>query len=441
MRAMKDSGIEWIGRIPENWATPPLRSKYSFGKGLAITKADLADDGAPVISYGQIHAKDNIGVAVRDTLIRYLPLDHSSLTESSKTESGDLIFADTSEDVQGCGNCVYIDRKESIYAGYHTLILRPKVKGLGRYYAYLFASDAWRSQVRANVAGVKVYSITQDILKKTILLEPPSEEQEGIVAFLDAKCSEIDSLIAAKEKTNALLKERRQSLIYEAVTKGLDATVPMKDSDTEWLGMIPETWSTWRMKHLAKMPLQYGANATGIEYEKGLPRYVRITDITDERQLSHEGKQSLPIEIAADYMLSDGDILFARSGATSGKSYYYQAEDGECCFAGYLICFRADKSKVNSKLLYYFTLTQAYEQWTQQIFIQATIQNISAEKYNNLVFAIPATMEEQDQIVTYLDQRCAEIDRMIRKNADAVTKLKEYRQSLIYEVVTGKIEV
>lgn len=449
MRAMKDSGIEWIGRIPENWATPPLRSKYSFGKGLAITKADLADDGAPVISYGQIHAKDNIGVAVRDTLIRYLPLDHSSLTESSKTESGDLIFADTSEDVQGCGNCVYIDRKESIYAGYHTLILRPKVKGLGRYYAYLFASDAWRSQVRANVAGVKVYSITQDILKKTILLEPPSEEQEGIVAFLDAKCSEIDSLIAAKEKTNALLKERRQSLIYEAVTKGLDATVPMKDSGIEWIGTIPENWKTCRIKHLVDTshPYPVGDGDHGMikadDYQtEGIP-YIRVLNLSWGTGLNLDDLVYISEELndrIKNSELRPNDILIAKTGATIGKTAIVPDSltlSNTTSHVGKITISPAYNAKY---FFYVMTSFVVQKQIIDLSSMQSTRPELGIDGLKNLIVTLPP-MDDQQSISNYLDSQCAVIDSMIGSTDDMIRTLKEYRQSLIYEAVTGKIEV
>ena len=210
----------------------------------------------------------------------------------------------------------------------------------------------------------------------------------------------------------------------------------MKDSGVEWIGEIPEKWSVWKMKHLASEPMQYGANATGVEYSESLPRYVRITDITTNRTLSNEGKQSLPTEIAEEYILDDGDILFARSGATAGKSFYYESKYGDCAFAGYLIRFKADFQKANSKFLYYYTLTQAYEEWSQQIFIQATIQNISAEKYNGLRFAIPDNIEQQNVIVEYLDKKCAEIDSLIEAKEKTNALLKEQRQSIIYEAVT-----
>lgn len=215
---MKDSGIEWIGKIPASWNTAPLRSKFSFGKGLTITKSDLADDGFCVISYGQIHSKDNVGICVNDSLIKYISKSHKSLVDSAKTNVGDFIFADTSEDIQGCGNNVYIDRDDCIYAGYHTLILRSKNSRQNKYYAYLFSSDAWRAQVRARVSGVKLYSITQGILKSTTLLVPPPSEQDRIIEYLDAKCNKIDLAITQNNVTIQQLKEYRQSLIYEAVT-------------------------------------------------------------------------------------------------------------------------------------------------------------------------------------------------------------------------------
>ena len=440
MRAMKDSGVDGIGSIPENWNVVRLRSQFTFGKGLAITKKDLMDSGIGVISYGQVHSKDNHGTGISDSLIRYVKEEYLATAPASLVQYGDFIFADTSEDVEGCGNCVFVDRDEPLFSGYHTLILKPKDGAIKKYFAYLFATDAWRSQVRALAMGVKVFSITQKMLRDTKILMPPEKEQLRIVEYLDEKCSEIDSLVAAKEKNNELLRVQRRSIIYEAVTKGLNTSVSMKNCGVEYLGNIPTHWKVWRMKHLATEALQYGANATGVEFNQKLPRYVRITDVNPDGKLSTTGMQSLSTESAEKYMLKQGDILFARSGATAGKSFYYEDAYGPCCFAGYLIKFHANAEVALSKFLYYYTLTEAYERWTQQIFIQATIQNISADKYNNLRFAIPP-LEEQAEIVDYLDTVCEEMDDVIARNATTIQELKEYRQSLIYEAVTGKIEV
>ena len=121
---LKDSGIEWIGEIPEHWEVKRMKSIYNFGKGLNITKADLVDKGISVISYGQIHSKLNTGTYIKDSLIKYVPEIFFENNNTSLVKKGDIIFADTSEDLEGCGNCIYIDRDILLYAGYHTIIAK-----------------------------------------------------------------------------------------------------------------------------------------------------------------------------------------------------------------------------------------------------------------------------------------------------------------------------
>lgn len=443
MRAMKYSGIEWIGEIPQEWKTPPLRSKYYFSKGLSITKADLVDDGVSVISYGQIHSKDNIGVSIRDTLIRHLPTDHSSLTEASKAHVGDLIFADTSEDLQGCGNCVFVDR-DDIYAGYHTLLLRPKEIGLGRYYAYLFAVDAWRAQIRAKVSGVKLYSITQDILKSAALIEPPVEERVRIADFLDAKCAEIDAMIAAKEKTNALLKERQQSMIYEAVTKGLDPTAPMKDSGVEWIGEIPEGWNVGKTIYALSMPITDGPHETPELLSNGIP-FVSAEAVScgngriDFDHIRGFISEEYYEECSKKYKPKINDIYMIKSGATTGK---VALVDTDMVFTIWspLAVFRSDEAKCHYRFLFYFLQSDAYQKQVETKWTYGTQQNIGMRSLEKLLMCFPP-VDEQVAIADYLDKSCEDIGELIRMNESAIQQLKEYRQSLIYEAVTGKLEV
>lgn len=439
MRTMKDSGIEWIGAIPDNWTV----GKTLYGLRMPITDGPhetpvLFEEGIPFVSAeaisssnGHIDFEHIRGFVSEDyykeCCKKYIPKLHDIYMIKSGATTGRVALVET-------------DRVFTIWSPL-AVFRCDESKCHYRFLFYFLQSDAYQKQVENMWSFGTQQNIGMRTLEKNAICFPSLNEQQKIADYLDEKNHEIDELIAKKEKTNELLKERRQSIIYEAVTKGLNPDASMKDSGIEWIGQIPEKWTVWRMKHLADEPLQYGANATGVEFDEMLPRYVRITDITSDRKLADDGKQSLPIETAKDYMLQDGDILLARSGATAGKSYYYETSDGACCFAGYLIRFRANKAKANSKFLYYYTLTQPYEQWTQQIFIQATIQNISAEKYNNLCFAIPDTLEEQKRIVEYLDEKCAEIDSIITINNKAIQQLKEYRQSLIYEAVTGKKEV
>ena len=213
---MKNSGVEWIGEIPEKWSVVPLKSKFSFGKGLPITKDDLVEEGIPVISYGQIHAKWNTGVTTHENLLRYVNESYLESNSSALVKKGDLIMADTSEDRDGCGNCAYIDIDETVFAGYHTIILNALNSENNKYFAYLFLTDNWRSQIRKAVSGVKLFSISRRILGCVSVLVP--NNAEDIVNYLDAKCAYIDRLIAIKQAKIEKLEQYKRSLIYEYVT-------------------------------------------------------------------------------------------------------------------------------------------------------------------------------------------------------------------------------
>lgn len=211
-------------------------------------------------------------------------------------------------------------------------------------------------------------------------------------------------------------------------------TRKMKDSGIEWIGEIPEDWKLCRLKNLLAIPMQYGANDSGEEFDENEPRYIRITDITMDNKLADEGKLSLPLDRAKPYLLEDGDLLFARSGATVGKTFIYKDEFGLAAFAGYLIRGKFNK-KALPKFIFYYTLSNSYIEWKNSIFIQATIQNIGANKYSNMEIAIP-TEEKQKYIIKYLDDKCALIDETIEKHKLAIEKLKAYKQSVITEAVT-----
>ena len=269
---------------------------------------------------------------------------------------------------------------------------------------------------------------------------PNIKEQEAIAEYLDRKCGEIDEVVDKQKAVIEKLKEYKQSIITEAVTKGLDKSVPLKDSGREWIGKIPEHWEIKKLKQLVSRPLQYGANESGDIYNEKFPRYIRITDIRiEDNSLKDGDKLSLEPNKAKNYILKDNDILFARSGATVGKTFLYKSEYGLSAFAGYLI--RASiRENINAKFIYYYTLSSSYDEWKNRIFVQATIQNIGANKYNNIEIAIPRN-KEQNIIITYLDKKCSEIDKTISEKEKLIEKLEEYKKSLIYECVTGKRKV
>lgn len=217
---MKDSGIKWIGKIPKHWKISKIKNIFEFTKGLNITKKDLTEKGIPVISYGQIHAKFNDGVHIKDSMIRYT--NKTNAKTNAKVSKGDFIFADTSEDIEGCGNSIYINKDMLLYGGYHDVILKSHTKSDNTFLAYLFQSEKWRQQIRAKVSGVKVYSINQSILKECFVLIPPIEEQKEISDYLDEKCDKINKTIEKIEKNIELLEEYKESLIYHIVTGKID---------------------------------------------------------------------------------------------------------------------------------------------------------------------------------------------------------------------------
>jgi type I restriction enzyme S subunit len=216
--AMRDSEIEWIGEIPEHWEVHPFKAYYKTTKGLNITKENLVESGVPVISYGQIHSKLNTGTSISNELIRYVPETYLDSNPECLSKKFDMFFADTSEDREGAGNVAFIDIDTPIFAGYHTIIARPNDEIKTKYFAYLTKTDAWRTQIRNSVSGVKVFSISQKLINRAYIIIPSPIEQQAIADYLDSKCAEIDELVAVKQQKIETLKEYKKSLIYEYVT-------------------------------------------------------------------------------------------------------------------------------------------------------------------------------------------------------------------------------
>ena len=217
---LKDSGVDWIGQIPEGWGITKFKYFLDTNKGLTITKENLIEDGIPVINYGQIHSKYGKSVNTdRDELpqvsANYLKFKQSLL------KPGDFVFADTSEDIDGSGNfSTRIDDNGELFAGYHTI--KAKLKNAlehdFRYFMHYFDSLAFRKQVQNKVSGIKVYSITQSILHETCLILPSLYEQQQIATFLDKKTKQINQMIAIKKEQIENINKQRQTLIYDYVT-------------------------------------------------------------------------------------------------------------------------------------------------------------------------------------------------------------------------------
>lgn len=212
-----------------------------------------------------------------------------------------------------------------------------------------------------------------------------------------------------------------------------------KNSGVEWLGEVPEHWKMARIKSILDSPLKYGANESAELDDTSLPRFIRITDIDDNGKLRDETFKSLPVEVAEPYLLKDGDILLARSGATVGKSFIYSEIQGAACFAGYLIRARVSDQMCSPSWLYYFCQTDGYWSYILGSQIQATIQNVSAEKYANFYLSIPE-LSEQKAILSFIDCEKIKIDTLIGEQEQLIALLKEKRQAVIYHAVTKGLD-
>lgn len=416
----KDSGIAWIGNIPEHWEVKKLGHLY------IPRNEKVSDKDYPALS-----------VTMQGVLLQLENVAKTNDGDNRKlVKIGDFAINSRSDRRGSCGISKY-DGSVSLI----NIVLTPINDMNPVYYEWLFHSSLFSDEYYRWGHGIvnDLWTTRWQEMKNIQIAAPPLHEQQLIATYLDQKCSEIDELITLQEEMITKLQSYKQSVITEAVTKGLDKNVPLKDSGIEWIGEIPEHWICTVFKKFLSEPMQYGANEPAEECNYNDPRYIRITDIKDDGTLRDDTFKSLPLEKAKEYMLTKGDLLFARSGATVGKTFLYK-EDYAACFAGYLIKARCNKNELLPNFVFYYTLSNVYQNWKNSIFIQSTIQNIGADKYSVMPIIIPP-LSEQQSIANYLDQKCSEIDELISIKQQKIEKLKDYKKSLIFECVTGKRKV
>jgi len=215
---LKDSGVEWIGKIPEHWEVKRLKDNFTLGKGLTITKENLKDEGILCVNYGEIHSKYGVELKPEIHKLKCVDAEYLKNNANSLLNNGDFVFADTSEDIGGSGNFTFLNSDLPVFAGYHTIIARPNKSIYSKFLSYEFDSLIFRSQIKSKVKGVKVYSITQSILKELVIWVPPFEEQIAIAEHLENISAKISKAIGLKEREIEVLKEYKSSLINSAVT-------------------------------------------------------------------------------------------------------------------------------------------------------------------------------------------------------------------------------
>lgn len=423
----KDSGVQWLGEIPSHWKVVPFKSVFDLMKGLSITKANLTDEGINVISYGQIHSKQNKYTQIVPELYRKVSVDYLTTNPQALCNKEDFLIADTSEDIVGSGNFVRVDKEQQLFAGYHTIIARNKNVDNGHCLSYLMQSDKWRMQIWVQVHGVKLYSITRGILNSTRLILPPIAEQRSIVSYLDTKCSLLDTLLSNKEKQISLLQEMKQRVIADAVTRGVNPNVKFKATNIPWLPEIPEHWE---MSKVSSHFRQRNVKVSDKEYTALSVSKMGVTPQLDNVALSNAEGNSRKLVKVGDYAVNSRSD---RKGSCGVSQY----EGSVSLITIVLEPFDIDRGYVH----YLFRSNP----WIEEFYrngrgIVADLWTTNYQMMKGMYLPVPP-LSEQRAIVSYITERTSKIDTLIEKLTKEIECVKEYKQRLISDVVTGQVKV
>lgn len=424
MTESKESSLNSI--LPADWEILPFKSVYKTSKGLSITKADLVEKGVPVINYGQIHSKTS--TFFDSCNLPFVP--QSYLNESARLERGDIVFADTSEDINGSGNFSIKDSDEIILAGYHNVIAKPIKEVNYRWIGYVLESSLFKSQIQSKVKGVKVFSITQRMINNTKIWLPPKEIQKKIIDVLDNNTAFIDEIIKKTQASIAKLKLYKQSIVTEALTKGHNRDVHLKSSGIEWAKQIPENWSTVKMKRLFSIT-KIIANSNEFDVLSVTQQGLKIKDLDANKGQYSNDYSKYQIVKPGYFVMNHMDLLTGwvdyskYEGVTSPDYRVFKIVEANFVFPAYY--------------LYLFQML-----YTNKIFYGSG-QGVSSlgrwrlqtDKFNNFYIPLPP-YEEQVEIAEYLQKELLRIDNLLEKKQLLIEKFETYKKSLIYEYVTGK---
>lgn len=394
----KDSGVKWLGEIPSHWEVMPLKSFIKFEKGKTPKEFSDENIGLPYLTMDYLRSRDNKIVKYPTTSIGLFKIEESeALVLWDGANAGEFILSkkgylgSTMAKISG-----YKEYFNNLYFYYFLKMLEPTSKD--------FANGTTIPHFDASILINYHYPI------------PPIDEQIVIGSYLDAATSKIDKAIAMQQKMIDLLNERKQIIIQNAVTKGLDENVEMKDSGVEWIGMIPKHWKIIRIKHLAK--LQSGSNLTSNE----------ISDTGSYPVYGGNGLRGF----YGSYNCEGSHVLIGRQGALCGNINY--AEDKFWATEHAVVCY--PKKKYNT--LWFGEILRLMN--LGQYSLASAQPGLAVERIKGLYMPYPS-IEEQNKIALFLKQNIDKIDLYARHCQRQITLLQERKQIIINEVVTGKVKV
>ena len=417
---MKNSGIDWISSIPKDWKIPQVRNFFEINRGRVIAKTEINElykEGLfPVYSS---QTKDN---GCMGYIVSY------DFEKEGLTWTTDGAYAGTVFYRKGKYNCTNVCGILTLKDGFDVSV--PFCK-------YSIGWSAMNCR-RADINGYKIMSNEMAAIK---FVMPPLSEQQAIADYLDETCSKIDEIIAEAKASIDEYKELKQSVIFEAVTKGLDKNVKMKDSGIEWIGEIPVSWDCEKMRYIVNdigdidhyMPESVGH---GIAYLMTGDLSDKVSNINFEKckQVSYEDYKKLSKKIKAEI----GDIIFARY-ASIGIVCYVDV-DKNFLVSYSCVVIKPKHDIINSLYVKYYLQSKAFKEEVLRLANSNVQMNVGKESLLQAKITVPS-LYEQERIVNFLDKRTAEIDSLIAEKESLINDLEAYKKSLIYEVVTGKRRV
>lgn len=407
----KDSGIEWLGKVPEGWEVKRLKYLLkSLESGSRESQEQEFNDVDKIPSIGGEHISWSGNIEFTDN--KFISKKYFLRLKKGKIKTGDVLLV---KDGATIGKTAFVKNKINAAINEHVFILRTSNNFKDSLLYYNIVSDLTQDLINLFSRGAAQAGLPSDFVSNIFLLIPPEPEQTVIANFLDQKTSRIDELIKKNERLIELLKEKRQAVISQAVTKGLDPNAKMKDSGIEWIGEVPEGWEVKRLKWAAR--LEYGSSLSEEAREEGSVPVFGSNGIVGEHSKSITDKPA---------------IIIGRKGSYGKVSY----SDVPCFPIDTTYYIDSSLTRENIRWLYYLLGSIALDEIT----FDTGVPGLSREFAYAKIVPVPSK-NDQTACANFLDQKTAEIDETIQNIQSQIAVLKEYRQALISNVVTGKVKV
>lgn len=424
----KDSGIAWIGEIPEHWELRKGKNLFKLRNSKGNNNAILL---AATQKYGMIPQSQVEGVVQVK--------QNTDLNTFKTVHKNDYVIS-----LRSFQGGFEMSEYEGVCSPAYQVFYSTK-PCCNYFFKYMFKSYGFVSQINAFTLGIREgKNIQYEDFSLMKLPLPTIQEQQSIATYLDQKCGEIDELITLQEEMITKLQSYKQSVITEAVTKGLDKNVPLKDSGIEWIGEIPEHWEASKTLFSLSMPITDGPHTTPELFETGIP-FVSAEAVSfgngriDFSHIRGYISENFYQECCKKYIPKIDDIYMIKSGATTGRVAIVDT-DIKFTIWSPLAVFRCNKERMLPRFLFYQLQSNGYQKQIELNWSYGTQQNIGMRTLEKLILSVPP-LSEQQSIADYLDQKCSEIDELISIKQQKIEKLKDYKKSLIFECVTGKRKV